>query len=258
MLKKIILIIFGMLVIGSFTGVKAAGIEITANPTSAKVGDTITITIKVTDTPENAGLTNLYITNMSASTDVSELKPYLKQSFNPYKDGKSSTYTYTWDTQAAGSVAGNYSIVVLVLDKDIVYDQNPQRFVLLSSGPYSVDLISTDAADNTDQTEDTQNKTDSKTSNSSFLGTILPPGNSADWTIDDIPTMISNIIKLALALAGGIAVIFILIGAFQYFTAFGNEEKATKGKTTVTYAIIGVVVILLAELIVYLVRNLIG
>ncbi len=258
MFKKIILIIFGVLVIGSFTGVKAAGIVITADPKTATVGDKITITIKVTDTPENAGMTNLYMTNMSASTDVSELKPYLKQSFNPFKDGPSSTYTYTWDTKASGSVAGNYSIVVLVLDKNIVYDQNPQRFVLLSSGPYSVDIASTSTDGNVNPTADTQKKDDSKSSNSNFVGTILPAGNPEDWTIDDIPTLITNIIKLALALAGGIAVIFILIGAFQYFTAFGSEEKATKGKTTVTYAVIGVVVILLAEVIVYLVRNLIG
>lgn len=258
MFKKIVLIIFGILILAGFSGAKAQGIVITTNPTSAKVGDTIIITIKVTDTPQNAGTTNLYMTNMSTSTDVLQLKPYLKQSFNPYKDGKSSTYTYTWDTKAAGSVAGNYSIVALVLDKDIVYDQNPQRFVLLSSDPYNINLASANSSDNADQTNGTKNNGGSKSSNSSFFGTILPPGNPEDWTIDDIPTLISNIIKLALALAGGIAVIFILIGAFQYFTAFGNEEKATKGKTTVTYAVIGVVVILLAEVIVYLVRNLIG
>src|SRR4030042_2758344 len=46
---------------------------------------------------------------------------------------------------------------------------------------------------------------DTKKENTSITGTILPSGNPEDWTLDSIPTMISNIIKLALALAGGIA-----------------------------------------------------
>ncbi|MBM2820993.1 MAG: hypothetical protein HW405_753, partial [Candidatus Berkelbacteria bacterium] len=52
-----------------------------------------------------------------------------------------------------------------------------------------------------------------------------------------------------------IAIIFLLWGAFNYFTAYGNEEKANKGKTIVTWSIIGIIVILLSGLIVALVQN---
>ena len=82
--------------------------------------------------------------------------------------------------------------------------------------------------------------------------TLLDPNRKPEDTkLDDLMGMISRIENIALALGGGIAVIFILIGAFQYFTAFGNEEKANKGKTTVMWAIIGVVIIILAKVVIY-------
>ena len=89
---------------------------------------------------------------------------------------------------------------------------------------------------------------------------LLPSKNPEDLTLGDIlnptnvfkgDTLFGNILNIALALGGGIAVIFILIGAFQYFTAFGNEEKANKGKTTVMWAIIGVIIIILAKVVIY-------
>jgi len=73
----------------------------------------------------------------------------------------------------------------------------------------------------------------------------------------DPDSLVNNATNIALGLAGGIAVIFILIGAFYYFTAYGNEEKATKGKTTVMWALIGVALIVLSKLIVSIMINLI-
>lgn len=79
---------------------------------------------------------------------------------------------------------------------------------------------------------------------------ILPNGDPATWDLDNVQELIQNVADLAFLLAGGIAIIYLIIGAFWYFTAFGNEEKANKGKTTITWAIIGVVVIFLAKVIV--------
>lgn len=86
--------------------------------------------------------------------------------------------------------------------------------------------------------------------------TILPTSPPENWTLKTIGELLGNAQNLALALAGGIAVIFVLIGAFWYLTAYGNEEKANKGKTTVTWALIGVVVIILAEVIITTFQNL--
>lgn len=79
---------------------------------------------------------------------------------------------------------------------------------------------------------------------------ILPNGDPSSWTLTNVNDLINNVIILAADLAGIIAVIFLMIGAIQYFTAFGNEEKANKGKTTITWAIVGIIVIILARVIV--------
>jgi hypothetical protein len=92
------------------------------------------------------------------------------------------------------------------------------------------------------------------------IAIFLPPGNPSTWTLnpnnpasDVVYIFIGNLIKFAVGLAGAVAVIYLIIGAINYFTAFGNEEKATKAKTTITWAIIGIVVIVLAEVIVTIV-----
>ncbi len=41
-----------------------------------------------------------------------------------------------------------------------------------------------------------------------------------------------------------------LYGTILYFTAYGNDEKATKAKNTITWAIIGAIIIALAFVIV--------
>ncbi len=84
---------------------------------------------------------------------------------------------------------------------------------------------------------------------------ILPTGDPATWSLSNISELIRNVSDLALLLAGGIAVIYIIIGAYGYLTAFGNEEKVNKAKITITWAIVGVVVIILAKVIVTEVFN---
>ena len=85
---------------------------------------------------------------------------------------------------------------------------------------------------------------------------ILPSGDPSTWGTEQIDQLIRNITNLALSIAGGIAVLMIIWGAYQYFTAYGNEEKAQKGKTTLMWAIIGLVVIILAQVIISEVKNL--
>jgi len=52
-----------------------------------------------------------------------------------------------------------------------------------------------------------------------------------------------------------IMVIIIIIGAFQLITAGGSEEKIRKGKKTITWAVIGFVVVLVAGSIASLIKN---
>ena len=78
---------------------------------------------------------------------------------------------------------------------------------------------------------------------------FLPSGDPAEWKLEHVGGLIHNLTILALDLAGIVATIFIVIGAFNYLTAFGNEERATAGKNTLTWAIIGLVVIIVSQVI---------
>ncbi len=55
---------------------------------------------------------------------------------------------------------------------------------------------------------------------------------------------ILNVTNFALGFLGLIAVLIIIYGGFLYVTAAGEEEKATKGKKSITYAVIGILLIM--------------
>lgn len=61
------------------------------------------------------------------------------------------------------------------------------------------------------------------------------------------------IINWALAIAFLAAVVVLIYGGFLYITSAGNTDSATKGKTAITNALIGVVIIVLSYVIVQIV-----
>lgn len=90
------------------------------------------------------------------------------------------------------------------------------------------------------------------------MGSILNNLNPHTLSPDSIGTLIENITNLALGLVGAICVIMIIWGGFQYLTSLGNDEKAMSGKKTLTWAIIGLVVIISALIIINLVLGAVG
>ncbi len=57
---------------------------------------------------------------------------------------------------------------------------------------------------------------------------------------------INTISKAILYIVGTVAVLFLIIGGFQYITSAGNPDGIEKAKATILYAIIGIIVALLA------------
>jgi len=56
-------------------------------------------------------------------------------------------------------------------------------------------------------------------------------------------SIITTIINVTLGILGVLAVLYLVYGGVQYITAGGDAEKAAKGRTAITNAIIGVVII---------------
>lgn len=68
-----------------------------------------------------------------------------------------------------------------------------------------------------------------------------------------ISSIFKLIINWALAIAFIAAVIVLIYGGFLYITSAGNADNATKGKTAIINALIGIVIIVLSYVIVQIV-----
>lgn len=72
-----------------------------------------------------------------------------------------------------------------------------------------------------------------------------------DWGTDNtFSGIVKKFIGFILPVAGLIAVLFVIIGGFQYIMSGADEEMAEKGKKTLKNAIIGVAIIVLSWVIV--------
>jgi len=78
--------------------------------------------------------------------------------------------------------------------------------------------------------------------------------NSTDAT-ETISNIIHSIVNLLSVIVGVAAVIMIIIGGFRYITSGGNDASVTSAKNTILYAIIGLVVVALSQLIVRFTLN---
>lgn len=71
--------------------------------------------------------------------------------------------------------------------------------------------------------------------------------------------LIGQIINSVLGLVGSIALLMFIWGGFQWMTAAGSSEKVEKGKKTLMWAALGMVVIFSSyALVTYVIKNVIG
>ena len=75
----------------------------------------------------------------------------------------------------------------------------------------------------------------------------------ANMTARDPRVIVGEIIKIALTLMGTIFVAYTVYGGFLIMTAAGNDDKITKARSILTQGTIGVVIILSAYSILFLV-----
>lgn len=74
--------------------------------------------------------------------------------------------------------------------------------------------------------------------------------DSGNGSAEDLPDRIKTIVNILLFLLGAIAVIMIIIGGIRYSTSNGDAGSVKGAKDTILYAVIGLVVAILAYAIV--------
>ncbi|QQS20209.1 TrbC/VirB2 family protein [Candidatus Saccharibacteria bacterium] len=70
-----------------------------------------------------------------------------------------------------------------------------------------------------------------------------------------IDSVVSTVITIFTAVIGIVAVIMIIVAGFKYITSGGDSSKLTSAKNTLVYALIGLVIVALAQGIVKFVLN---
>jgi hypothetical protein len=71
----------------------------------------------------------------------------------------------------------------------------------------------------------------------------------------NLQSLLTKIINIFSVVVGIIAVIMIIVGGLRYITSGGDTGRVGAAKTTIIYALVGLVVVALAQLIVRFVLN---
>lgn len=92
------------------------------------------------------------------------------------------------------------------------------------------------------------------TSGSVCEGIGLAAGADGDCTAESDSPTVGKIINTAVTLlsyiAGAAGIIMIIVGSFKYITSGGDSGKVGNAKTTILYALIGLVIAALAQVLV--------
>ena len=74
----------------------------------------------------------------------------------------------------------------------------------------------------------------------------VPVGDYDTGGASRIQTVITTLINYAIGIAALVSLVYIIVGGFNYITSAGNAEKVKTAQKTITYAIIGLAVVVLA------------
>lgn len=81
----------------------------------------------------------------------------------------------------------------------------------------------------------------------------MPPA-----TISGLELVFGNVVRAALGFAGIVLFILLLVGGIKYITSGGDPKAAEGAQKTITYAISGLILILLSYLILVLIHTITG
>ena len=73
---------------------------------------------------------------------------------------------------------------------------------------------------------------------------------STSTATDSINNLIHTVINILSVIVGVVAVVMIIIGGLRYVTSGGNDTSVTGAKNTILYAVIGLVIVALSQIMV--------
>jgi len=95
----------------------------------------------------------------------------------------------------------------------------------------------------------------------SMQGLLNTAGSSAgyntdeEWSKTGLATIVGYVVRSFVSLLGIIFICYVIYGGYLWMTAAGNDEKITKARKIIVDGIIGLVIVLSAVGIYYLISN---
>lgn len=84
-------------------------------------------------------------------------------------------------------------------------------------------------------------------------------GGISGTSESSLPAFVQKVINWAIGLTAVVAVVMLIAAGFMYITANGDENKIKKATTTLTFAIVGLVIAFIAVLLVqFVLKDIIG
>ncbi len=87
------------------------------------------------------------------------------------------------------------------------------------------------------------------------LTTTAGGNNCAQTGTTSVDSVVRTVVNILSIVVGVVAVIMIIIGGLKYITSTGDSAKVSSAKNTILYAIVGLVIVALAQVIVRYVMN---
>ena len=86
-----------------------------------------------------------------------------------------------------------------------------------------------------------------------------PITGSLRWNdVGDVYSFIGTLLNIALELAGVFAIVLLVYAGFLYITSSGEPEKVQKATGTLTWTIVGIIVMFAAKIIIQFVADNLG
>ena len=79
---------------------------------------------------------------------------------------------------------------------------------------------------------------------------VNDPNCNASGANDTVNSLLADVINIFSLIVGVVSVIMIIIGGLRYITSGGDSNNVSAAKNTILYAIVGLVIVALAQLIV--------
>jgi len=76
--------------------------------------------------------------------------------------------------------------------------------------------------------------------------------------VSDLNNIVGNVISVLAPIGGFLALIFLIVGGFRYITAQGDPKASASARSTITWAILGLVFLILAWLILQFISGFTG